>query len=321
MSSHFSKNQDFNANMSLISPSLLQNLDGTVIMIESKREGHQGRYIDGRRRKARVNAVNETELVTNVSNKWTLHYIGGDTGDIVVLESLLQRGHYLDMNDEKHWDRHVLKVTSHSNLPSGRGEEWAQFRVRGSSLDDVAFQSCRPQWDNRWLDSHEDGRLYGSLNSNQVNNPTFENKEDWARFKICFSAEVIDEYVFTSGTTFNTTENPIVKTFSHTTGITRTDGQTYEHNAKLVLEIIKNFGVASFTSSSVKFGGNHSQEWATVTEEFQDSEAVTEEVRLTVLPGEMVTVYQLQGTYGQFRVHYPDYVVIHPKEIRELSRL
>ena len=179
------KNQDFNADMSLIQQLRNLSTDGTVIVIESKREGHQGRYIDASDtfwgKRACVTAADETELVTDISIKWTLRHI---REDIVALESFRYRDHYLDMNPEKHWDRHVQRVTHHHWLPhSSESEIWAQFRVRGSSLDDVAFQSCR--WPNRWLDSHEDGRLYGSRSPNQQeNDPIFENRDDWARFKI-----------------------------------------------------------------------------------------------------------------------------------------
>ena len=155
-------------------------------MIESRRENYQDHYIAASDDKIAI--INESNCLTATvlhrPNIWMLHHI---REDIVVFESVLHPGHYLDMNHEKHWDRHVQRVTQHDGLPES--ETWAQFRVRGTSPDgvtlpdDVALQSCR--WPDRWLDTHEDLRLYGTKSPNQPkNDPNFENTDDWARFVI-----------------------------------------------------------------------------------------------------------------------------------------
>ena len=169
-------------------PFMLAQLNGAVIFIESKREGHHGCYIDASDTRARVTPTYPEECLNpaNTSIRWKLHHI---RQNIVVLESVLYPEHYLDMNDEKHWGRHVQRVTRHHRVPLCTDTEtWAQFRVRGTSLDDVAFQSLR--WPDRWLDTHEDLRLYGTRSPDQPkDDPAFENTHDWARFRILRNAD------------------------------------------------------------------------------------------------------------------------------------
>ena len=152
----------------------LRNLNGSVITIESRRAGYAGKYIDAHHSlKAQVT---KSGAAVPVWGQWILHHA---KDNIIVLESVRYRGSYLDMNTDKtEGDRHVQKVTKSNSVPTtGLFSSWAQFKVWGSSLDNVAFQSMR--WSDRWLDTHHSGKLLGTRG------PTNSmNANDWSRFKI-----------------------------------------------------------------------------------------------------------------------------------------
>merc|ERR1712224_429742 len=109
-------------------------------MIESNRSGYVGKFIDAHHSmSARVTTCARSERVDNVWGKWILHHI---KDDIICFESVRYRDHYLDMNHSKsEGDRHVQKITRWADIP--KDASWAQFKVWGSALDNVAFQSRR----------------------------------------------------------------------------------------------------------------------------------------------------------------------------------
>jgi len=152
----------------------LKFINGQAILIESNRSGNKGKYIDAHDSKtARVTACAEDKRWEADWTKWILHHI---KDDIIVLESARYKGHYLDMNTDKtEGDRHVQRLTFSDEIPAGAS--WALFKVWGTTLDNVAFQSLR--WRNRWLDAHESGKLLGALGPEST-----IVGGDWSRFKI-----------------------------------------------------------------------------------------------------------------------------------------
>ena len=165
----------------------LQDLNGTVIMIGSRKHDREGDFIcahesETRGRVARI-ALNTRDSrgrrgsrarADNVDCQWIIHHI---RDDIIALESVLYRGHYLNMSTNQYIsERRIVNLTCFSDIPE---VESAQFKVWGDNLNFAAFQSCR--WNSRWLDTHSSAFLLGA---NGPSTRELQPHHNWGRFSI-----------------------------------------------------------------------------------------------------------------------------------------
>ena len=168
----------------------LQDLNGTVIMISSRKNENRVRgdyiyareYTRGHTPGKWVHVGNSYDYrADTVDCQWIIHHI---RDDIIALESVLYRDHYLDMTTVEYTSRdrtqrRILKLTFSSDIPD---DESQQFKVWGGSwgnLNYAAFQSCR--WNSRWLDTHRSGLLLGA---NGPSTHELGDEHTWGRFDI-----------------------------------------------------------------------------------------------------------------------------------------
>ena len=161
----------------------LQDLNGTVIMISSRKNENRVRgdyiyareYTRGHTPGKWVHVGNSYDYrADTVDCQWIIHHI---RDDIIALESVLYRGHYLNMSTNQYIsERRIVNLTCFSDIPE---VESAQFKVWGDNLNFAAFQSCR--WNSRWLDTHSSGLLLGA---NGPSTHELGHEHNWGRFSI-----------------------------------------------------------------------------------------------------------------------------------------
>lgn len=261
----------------------LKNLDGRVIVIGSLRNA--GHFIDAHdSKRAKVTGCPQSELIQTVWCKFIVHYVHSD---LIVLESLRYRDHYLDMHDSKYGASHHVNLTKAFTTP--KDQTWAQFRVYGTNLDNVALRSER--WTNRWLDSHTSGYLLGTLND--ANKPPTDS---WGRFKFMFSAEmsVTNNEV---ARLENNTNAPVKKTYEYKKGVSTSTSSTFTKTFEFKIEAEKNFGAPGFTSGSVKFGASTNLQWSNnITQNIMEEQVVKIEVDVPAKTRYIIS--QVRGSYG-----------------------
>jgi hypothetical protein len=280
----------------------LKKLNGSVIMIESARSG--GCFMDSSDNSAaKVSQCVRSQRTECVWAKWILHHI---KDEIVVLESVRCRDHYLDMHHSTaefnaflFTDHHVSRITERADIPTADDTAFC-FRIWGAALDDVGIQSTR--WTNRWLDCHHSGKLLGSKG------PAKSRVEHtWGKFKIQFSSKIQDAMIPVASYE-NLSEAAVPFTFKYKTGLSRSDGTSHKVSGEVNFEMAANFGVGAFPSASATFGAKYSHEWSTSSSTTW-SKASESDVTITVKSGKKVEILQLQASYGPFQIMHHKFIV------------
>lgn len=261
----------------------LKALDGSVIVVKSKRPG--GLYIDAHHTKTvKVTGCRRSQLLDAVWSKFVVHYV---RDNIICLESLRYRDHYLDTTHHKQLDgRHIIKITPNNDIP--KDLPWALFSVWGEDLSNVGIRSER--WTNRWLDAHHSGFLRGTKHD-----PETRPSKPWGQFELMFSQPIMDQYETVVSEKNSSTEE-VLFSYTYKLGMSRTDGKSVENAVTLNLEAQKNFAVGS-----VKFGAQYSTKWSeSSSSTFSAATEITTEVKIP--PGKTATIKQLRAKYGPLRV-------------------
>ena len=216
---------------------------------------------------ARFTASPQSRVIDHRWAKWVVRQGPGNT---LALESVRYPNHYLDAH---HLGQCFVTYTAYPY-----DKDWALWYLEYSS-GRYAFRSKR-YWNSR-LDAHHSGGAgvtwgSGIWSQMRIYQPTIsENKV------------VVFTYNNSEGTT------PVKTSFTETIGISRTDAtsSSYTISAEMGLEI-KSIFSAKFTSSYT-WAQSISTTWTKET---------TRTVEVTVNPGTIKTIYQIQGSYGPFKV-------------------
>ena len=249
-----------------------------VIYVESYR--YRGRWLDAfydpsslfryafpNIRFARFTDSPESSVVYKTWSKWIVRQGPGNT---LALESVRFPNHFLDAHDSGY-----CRVT-YSSYPYNK--VWALWYLEYSS-GKYAFRSKR--FSGSRLDAHDSGSARVTAGSGK-----------WSQMRI-YQPKIaeIKTLIFTYNNTKGST--PIKVSFTEKIGISRTDTQSssYTISAEMGLEIKSIFSAK--TSFSATWARSTSTTWTKET---------SRTVEVTVKLGTVKKIYQLQGTYGPFKV-------------------
>ena len=237
-----------------------------VIYVESYR--YRAHWLDAHDSKsARFTESPQSEVVHDTWTKWVVRQGPGDT---MVLESVRYPNHFLDAHDSG-----SCRVT-YNSYPYDN--DWALWYLEYSS-GRFAFRSKR--YSKSRLDAHSSGDARitagsGIWSEMRVYQPDLSEQK-----------ALIFVYDNSKGTT------PVITTFTETIGISRTDttSTSYTISSEMGLEIKRIFSAK----------GSYSATWEQSTSTTWTKET-SRTVEVTVDPGTIKNIYQLQGSYGPFDV-------------------
>ena len=209
----------------------------------------------------------QSDVIDHVWTKWVVRQGPGNT---LALESVRYPNHFLDAHHSG-----SCRVT-YTSYPYDK--DWALWYLEYSA-GRFAFRSKR--YSNSRLDAHHSGDARvtegsGIWSQMRVYQPDLGERK-----------ALIFVYDNSKGTT------PVETSFTETIGISRTDTQSssYTVSAEMGLEIKSIFSAK--TSFSATWEQSTSTTW---------SKETSRTVEVTVNPGTIKKIYQLQGSYGPFEV-------------------
>ena len=250
-----------------VSSTTVSDVVNQVIYVETYR--YRGRWLDAHRSKsARFTYCPESEVVHNTWTKWIVRK--GPEKNSLALESVRYPNHFLDAHRSR-----SCRVT-YSAYPYDK--DWALWYL-GFASGRSAFRSKR--YSDSRLDAHSSGDARvtpggGIWSSMRVYQPDLSDRK-----------ALIFVYDNSKGTT------PVRTTFSEAIGVSRTDttSTSYTISSEMGLEIKSIFSAKS----------SHSATWEQSTSTTWSKE-ISRTVEVTVDPGTVKKIYQLQGSYGPFDV-------------------
>ena len=237
-----------------------------VIYVETYR--YRGRWLDAHHSfSARFTGSPQSKVVDYTWTKWIVRQGPGNT---IALESVRYPNHFLDAHHSR-----SVRVT-YSSYPYIY--DWALWYLEYSS-GRYAFRSKR-YWNSR-LDAHHSGDARVTWGSGIWSQMRIYQPNVGERKALIFV------YDNSKGST------PVKTSFTETIGVSRTDthSSSYTVSAEMGLEIKSIFSAK--TSFSATWEQSTSITWTKET---------SRTVKVTVNPGTVKKIYQLQGYYGPFRV-------------------
>ena len=237
-----------------------------VIYVETYR--YRGHWLDAHHTgSARFSESPQSDIVHHNWPKWVVRAGPSNT---LVLESVRYPNHFLDAH-------HLGSCrVSYSSFPYD--QDWALWYLEYSS-GRFAFRSKR--YSDSRLDAHNTGdarvtRGSGIWSEMRVYQPDLSEQK-----------ALIFVYDNSKGTT------PVKTTFTETIGVSRTDttSTSYTISSEMGLEIKSIFSAK----------GSYSATWEQSTSTTWTKET-SRTVEVTVDPGTIKNIYQLQGSYGPFDV-------------------
>ena len=261
-----------------VSSNLVSDYVNQVIYVESYR--YRGHWLDAtyatslflsyafpNQRLALFTDSPESSVIHNIWSKWIVRQGPGNT---LALESVRFPNHFLDAHDSGYC------LVTYSPYPYNK--VWALWYLEYSS-GRYAFRSKR--YSNSRLDAHDSGTARITAGSGI-----------WSQMRI-YQPKIaeIKTLVFTYNNTKGST--PLKVSFTEKIGISRTDTQSssYTISTEMGLEI------KSIFSAKASFSATWAQSTSTTW-----SKETSRTVEVTVNPGTVKRIYQLQGTYGPFKV-------------------
>ena len=240
---------------------------GQVIYVESLR--YRGRWLDAHHSKeCRFTETPQSDVIDAVWAKWIVR--DGPNGTIA-LESMRYPNNFLDAHHSR-----ICHVT-YSTYPYN--SSWALWFLEKTPSGNYCLRSSR-YTDSR-LDAHHSGEAHVTAGSG-----------DWSEMRIyqpdvSESKTLIFIYDNSKGTT------PVETSYTEKNGISRTEStsQSTTVSAEMGVEIKSIFSAK--TSLSSTWEQSSSTTW---------SSEVSRTVKVSVDPGTIKKIYQLQGTYGPYNV-------------------
>ena len=248
-------------------PTPVSNYVNQVIYVESNR--YRAHWLDAHHSKsARFTESPQSDVIDHTWTKWVVKQGPGNT---LALESVRYPYHFLDAHHSG-----SCRVT-YTAYPYDK--DWALWYLEYAYGRIYAFRSKR--YNNSRLDAHHTGDARVTTGSGiwsqmRVYQPDFDDEKALIFF-----------YDNSMGST------PVTITFTQTIGISRTDTQSssYTISSEMSQEI-KSIFTAKGTYSAT-WEQSSSATWAKET---------SRTVVVTVDPGTVKKIYQLQGFYGPFDV-------------------
>ena len=237
-----------------------------VIYVETYR--YRGRWLDAHHSfSARFTQCPQSEVIDHTWTKWIVREGPGNT---LALESVRYPNHFLDAH-------HSLSCrVTYTSYPYNK--DWALWRLEYSG-GRYAFRSVR--YSNSRLDAHHSGDARVTAGSGIWSQMRIYQPDLGERKALIFV------YDNSKGTT------PVKTSFTETIGISRTHTQSssFTVSAEIGLEIKSIFSAKA--SSSSTWVQSTSTTW---------SKETSRTVEVTVKPGTIKKIYQLQGSYGPYKV-------------------
>ncbi|MDJ0732163.1 MAG: hypothetical protein QNJ33_19470 [Crocosphaera sp.] len=270
----------------------LKALNNTIVVI--KPLSYLGQYLDSHDSYiAHITECPNSKLFHKDSlwTRWIIHYLHENC---ICLESVRYPDHYLDVHNDS------VRITYSPDIPLETLEGiWSRFRVFGDNLSNVSIQSERNE--KRWLKAYKSSLIVAPCYHDLEDVP----QEEGTRFKIQFPAEILDEYSPVASY-HNDTNDEVSVEYRYSIGTESKTVEISQHTATFSIEIQRNFSIdikeLISISSGFKFGATYSNMWRhEKADTFTQSKTVTADVKIK--PGEVVTIKQLIGKYGDFTVH------------------
>ena len=243
-----------------------------VIYVESYR--YRGYWLDSD--DSFFAAFSEASQSSVVDLIWTKWIVRQGPGNTLALESVRYPNHFLDAHQG------TCRIT-YTGYPYNK--DWALWYLEYSG-GRYAFRSKR--YSNSRLDAHHFGGAYVTWGSGI-----------WSQMRI-YQPNISERkvLVFIKDNSRGTT--PLKLTFTETIGISRTDTRksSYTVSAEMGLEIKSVFSAqSSFTAT---WEQSTSSTW---------SKKITQTIEVTVKPGTVKRIYQMQGFYGPYQVASDNLIV------------
>lgn len=259
---------------------------GQVIYIESYR--WRGHWMDASRNKHHpyFSSVPQEDLVEKAGVKWLVRDVGSGN---IALESIYHDNYFLDAHHSK-WCK--LAYTSYPN-----NKDWAKFKLERTSNGRYMFRSIR--YKNHRLDSYESfwNKYWPAIT---------KGKGLWAQFRIYQPPkEAHWKRIFGIRNQYPSVLN---YKYARKYGISRTHGyrSTKRVSSQIGVEI----------KGALSAGLSSSAEWSHFGSETYHQE-ISQTVSINVQPHSNAYVYQLQATYGHFKVKGDLFQVL-SKELNDL---
>ena len=240
---------------------------GQVIYVESLR--YRAHWLDAHH--SHVCGFTESPQSNVIDEVWAKWIVREGPDGTIALESLRYPNHYLDAHDSR-----TCRVTYSAYF---NDDEWALWFLEDTPSGNVCFRSKR--YPDSRLDSHHSGQPHVT-----------EGSGEWSEMRI-YQPDVSESkpcifiYDNSKGTT------PVETSYTEKTGISRTESQSKSTTitAEIGVEIKSIFSAKSSVSTT----------WQQSTSTTWTSE-VTKTVKVTVNPGTVKKIYQLQGSYGPYNI-------------------
>ena len=240
---------------------------GQVVYLESLR--YRGRWLNAHdSKKCRFTSCPQSDVIDNVWTKWIVR--NAENG-LIALESLRYPNNFLDAHHSR-----TCHVT-YSAYPYN--QDWALWYLEKNRSGNVCLRSSR--YPDSRLDAHHSGEARVTPGIGQ-----------WSKIRlyqpdIAIERTLIFTYDNSKGKTTVETK------YSERVGISRTDATSVSRtvSSEIGMEIKEIFSAK--TSSSTKWEQSSSTTW---------SAEVSREVSVSINPGTIKKIYQLQGSYGPYTI-------------------